>query len=76
MDVIKSLRRAIITICLIILTISGLESLPESKYCNKDLKTLVNTKKANVIEVGKEMKIDEDTILIKRIINKNFVFPI
>lgn len=69
MDVIKRLRIAIITICLIILAISGFDILPESKYCNKDLKTLVNTKKANVIEVGKGMKIDDDTILIKRIIN-------
>lgn len=69
MDVIKRLRRAIIAICLVILTISGFESLPESKYGDKSLKTLVNTKKAQVIEVGEEMKIDKDTILIKRIIN-------
>ena len=44
-------------------------SLPESKYYNKDIKALVKAKKAQVFEVGKVMKIDKDTILIKRIIN-------
>lgn len=68
-DVIKRLRRTIIAICLGILTISAFMSLPESKYGSKSLKTLVDTKKAQVIEVGKKMEIDKDTILIKRIIN-------
>lgn len=66
---IKALRRTVIAICLLILIASGFMSLPESKYYYKDLKTLVNAKKAQVIEVEKGMKIDKDTILIKRIIN-------
>lgn len=44
-------------------------SIPESKYYEKDLKAMVNEKKAQVIEVGKGMKIDKDTIFIERIIN-------
>jgi len=66
---IKGLRKVIITICLIILVVSGFSNLPESKYYNKDIKGLVNEKKAQVIEVGKGFKIDKDTIRIKRIIN-------
>lgn len=66
---IKGLRRTIIVICLLILILSGFTSLPESKYYNKNLKVLVNAKEAQVIEAGKGMKIDEDTIFIKRIIN-------
>jgi hypothetical protein len=54
---------------LLILAVTGFSSLPESKYFNKNLKTLVKTKEAQVIEVGKAMKIDKSTIYIKRIIN-------
>lgn len=43
--------------------------LPERKYYYKSLKVLVDTQQAQVIEVGKGMKIDKDTIYIKRIIN-------
>jgi hypothetical protein len=66
---IKELRRTIIGLCLLILTLSGFRSLPESKYYDKNLKTLVKANEAQVIEVGKGMKIDRDTIYIKRIIN-------
>lgn len=44
-------------------------SFPESKYYNRDIKALVKAGEAQVIEVGQEMKIDKDTINIKRIIN-------
>ncbi len=44
-------------------------SIPSSKYYKQDIKELVNAKKAQVFEVGKVMKIDKDSILIKRIIN-------
>jgi hypothetical protein len=54
---------------LLTLAVSGFRSLPESKYYNKNLKTLVKAKEAQVIEVGKGMKIDKDTVYIKRIIN-------
>lgn len=66
---IKGLRRTIIVICLLILAVSSFRSLPESKYYDKNLKALVKAKEAQVIEVGKGMKIDKDTIFIKRIIN-------
>lgn len=49
--------------------ISGFRCLPESKYYYKSLKVLVDTEQAQVIEVRKGMKIDKDTIYIKRIIN-------
>lgn len=44
-------------------------SVPRSKYFNRYFKELVNSKEAQVIEVGKVLKIDKDNILIKRIIN-------
>jgi hypothetical protein len=65
----KGLRRAIIVICVLLLGVKVFQNLPESKYYFEDLKTLVDTKKAQVIEVGKGMKIDKDTVFIKRIIN-------
>ncbi|MGE5627915.1 MAG: hypothetical protein ACM3X7_07330 [Solirubrobacterales bacterium] len=49
--------------------ITAFSSLPEGKYYNQNLKDLVNAKKANVIEVGKELKLDQDTLIIRRIIN-------
>lgn len=69
MGEIKGLRRTIIVICFILLALSGFSCLPASKYYNKDIKKLVAENKAQVIEVGKGMKIDNDTIYIKRIIN-------
>lgn len=68
----KSLRRSIIVICLILLstiilpTFSGLEN---GKYYSTELKTLVKNGKADVIEVNKKINIDSDTIYIERIIN-------
>lgn len=47
----------------------GLCSLPKSKYYDKNIKKLVDEKKAQVIEVGKKLKIDKENIVINRIIN-------
>ncbi|MCH5137621.1 hypothetical protein JMF89_10450 [Clostridiaceae bacterium UIB06] len=47
-----------IVICLLIFIVSGFMSIPSSKYYEQDIKELVNAKKAQVIEVGKGMKID------------------
>ncbi|GKU24170.1 hypothetical protein CFB3_23820 [Clostridium folliculivorans] len=54
---------------MIIIIIGIFTNLPESKYYDKELKELINQKKAQVIEVNKDMKIDKATISIKRIIN-------
>jgi hypothetical protein len=56
-------------ICLLLLAFSGFLSFPESKYYSEELKVLVKSKEAQVIEVGKSMKIDNDTLYIKRIVN-------
>lgn len=69
MVIIKGLRRAIIITCLLLLAVKVFQNLPESKYYHDDLKALVDAKKAQVIEVGKGVKIDKDTVYIKRIIN-------
>lgn len=66
---IKWTRRTLIVISLLILLFSGFVSLPESKYYDKGLKSLVKAQNAQVIEVGKGMKLDKDSIYIKRIIN-------
>ncbi|GFP76563.1 DUF5643 domain-containing protein [Clostridium fungisolvens] len=63
------MKNPITIICLIIIIIGIFTNLPESKYYDKELKELVNQKKAQVIEVNKDMKIDNDTVSIKRIIN-------
>lgn len=42
---------------------------PKGKYFNDELKTLVKSGKADVIEVNKKIHIDNDTIYIERIIN-------
>lgn len=49
--------------------ITAFSSIPEGKYFDGNLKNLVNTKKASVIEVGKELKLDKDTLIIRRVIN-------
>jgi len=41
----------------------------DEKYYNPELKALVKSGKAEVIEVNKKIKIDKDTIYIERIIN-------
>lgn len=66
---IKGLRRTIIVICLIVLAITGFLSIPSGKYYNAGVKKLVKENEAEVIEVGKSMKIDNDKIFINRIIN-------
>lgn len=69
MTKIKWIRRTLIIISLLILLFSGFISLPEDKYASKNLEALVKAQKAQVIEVGKTMKVDNDSIYIKRIIN-------
>jgi len=44
-------------------------SFPSEKYFSDELKALVKNGKAEVIEVNKKIKIDNDTIYIERIIN-------
>ena len=66
---IKGVRRAIIVICLLILAIGGFYSIPKGKYFDDSIEELINNKKAEVIEVHKKMKIDEDSFIVKRIIN-------
>lgn len=66
---IKVLRRSIIVICLITLCVIGFACLPKSKYYYNDIKTLVDEGKAEVIELNQKMKIDNDDLIIKRIIN-------
>jgi hypothetical protein len=68
----KSLRRSIIVICLLLLApimISDISYLGNGKYYSTELKTLVKNGKADVIEVNKKIKLDSDTIYIERIIN-------
>lgn len=64
----KIFRRAIIVICSILLIPLLISSIPEGKYFNKDLQDKVKSSDAKVIEVNKEWKIDNDTIIIQRII--------
>lgn len=64
----KVFRRAIIIICSILLIILLIMSIPEGKYINKDLQGKVNNGAAKVIEVNKEWDIDNDKVIIQRII--------
>lgn len=66
---IKELRRIIIVICLFILTLWGVASIPKGKYYDKKVKEMVTKNEAEVIEVGKKMKLDKDIFEINRIIN-------
>lgn len=65
----KVLRRSIIVICSVLLIPLVFTSFPNGKYFNDELKTLVKSGKAEVIEVNKKIPIDNDTIYIERIIN-------
>lgn len=68
----RVLRRSIIVICsifLIPLIILVFASFPRGKYFTSNLKAQVKSGKADVIEVNKKIKIDNDTIFIERIIN-------
>lgn len=64
----KVLRRFIIIMCIILLIPLLIASIPEGKYFNKELQGKVKTGVAQVIEVNKKWKIDDDTIIIQRII--------
>lgn len=66
---VKVFRRVIITICIILLIPLLISSIPEGKYFNNELKGKVKSGAAQVIEVNKKWKIDDDTIIIQRIIN-------
>ncbi|WP_347177708.1 DUF5643 domain-containing protein [Clostridium perfringens] len=68
-NTIKVIRRLIILVCLITLCFIGFTCLPKSKYYFKDIRSLVNEGKAEVIEVNQKIKIDDDYLIIKRIIN-------
>ncbi|MCX0359118.1 hypothetical protein LI056_14090 [Clostridium perfringens] len=59
----------IILVCLITLCFIGFICLPKSKYYFKDIRSLVNEGKAEVIEPNQKIKIDDDYLIIKRIIN-------
>ncbi|MHC1684545.1 MAG: DUF5643 domain-containing protein [Clostridiaceae bacterium] len=68
----KSLRRGIIIVCLILLIpfiMLVFSSFPEGKYYDDQLKDLVKNGQAEVIEINKKINIDDDTIYIYRIIN-------
>ncbi|WP_415297407.1 DUF5643 domain-containing protein [Clostridium perfringens] len=66
---IKAIRRLIILVCLITLCFIGFICLPKNKYYFKDIRSLVNEGKAEVIEPNQKIKIDDDYLIIKRIIN-------
>ncbi|MGU8760461.1 DUF5643 domain-containing protein [Clostridium perfringens] len=68
-NTIKVIRRLIILVCLITLCFIGFICLPKSKYYFKDIRSLVNEVKAEVIEPNQKIKIDDDYLIIKRIIN-------
>lgn len=68
MKSIKKLRRTIIVICSIIIALHVFLSIPKGKYFHDNLRDLVKSNKAEVLEVGKSLKLDNDKILIKRII--------
>lgn len=73
-DILKLLRRSIIVICLILLIpliVSFFSRFFYREYYSKDLKQLVKDGKADVIEVNKKIKIDNDTIQIQKIVNTN-----
>ncbi|MDU2323920.1 MAG: DUF5643 domain-containing protein [Clostridium perfringens] len=65
----KVIRRLIILVCLITLCFIGFICLPKNKYYFKDIRSLVNEGKAEVIEPNQKIKIDDDYLIIKRIIN-------
>lgn len=71
---IKKLRNTIIVICVLILIPTVLSigvlylGIPKGKYGTPQIKELVKDNKAEVIEVNKKMSIDDDTLLIRRII--------
>lgn len=64
----KIIRRGIIVVCLFILLVSNINSLPESKYYSKNLEEQVKQNKAQVIEVRKTLRIDKDKVEIDRLI--------
>lgn len=66
--VLKAFRRSVIIICTILLIPLIFCSIPEGKYFNKELNAKVNSGAAKVIEVNKKLKLDNDTIIIQRII--------
>lgn len=51
------------------LSVIGFTNLPKGKYYDKNIQLLVDENKAQVIEIGKKMKVDNDDLIIKRIIN-------
>lgn len=72
----KVLRRSIIAICIFLLlpVLFNLFSLlynrlSTGKYYTIELKNEVKSGAAQVIEVNKKMKIDNDTLIVRRIIN-------
>ncbi len=66
------LRRGIIVFCFILLIpliINAFSSLSRGKYYSSELKAQVKDGSAEVIEIGKRINIDGDSIFIERIIN-------
>lgn len=61
-------RRSIIIICILLLIVTGVHSLPEGKYYDPKVKSLVQQGKAQVVEVNKSFMVGQDTMDIKRII--------
>lgn len=64
----KAFRRTVIVICAILLIPLIFCSISEGKYFYKELKAKVDNGIARVIEVNKKLKIDDDAIIIQRII--------
>ncbi|MDP4089046.1 MAG: hypothetical protein Q8930_07220 [Bacillota bacterium] len=66
--IIKLTRRLIVLVCIIILAPLAVESIPEGKYYNGQMEDLVKNGNAQVIEAGKKVKIDNDTLNIQKVI--------
>lgn len=65
---IKGLRRSIIVVCIVLLALSGVIQMPPDKYYYAYVKNLVNQHQAEVVEVGKSLKLDDDRLVIDRVI--------
>ena len=65
----KTLRRTIIFICLLMLLIDIPIAWPKGKYYDSNLKDQVKNNKATVIELNKKGKFDGNTFTAQRIIN-------
>lgn len=68
-EIIKGIRKLIVVLFSVIILYTIINCIPMNKYYSSYFANLVAENKAQVVEVGEKLHLDNDTILIKRIIN-------